>query len=108
MSRHRRAAKIDSNQPEIVKKLRQIPGVSVELGHDDILVGFRKITFWYELKDESAVSNKTGKILESEIKPDQKRIRGTFTGHYKIVSSYNQIITDIGTVFPEILIYLEP
>lgn len=42
MSKYRRAARIDKNQPEIVKILRSVPGVSVELGKDDI----RGVTYW--------------------------------------------------------------
>jgi len=95
----RYAARCDKNQPDIVKDLRKIPGVSVEVNHDDILVGCHGVTFWYEIKSPEAVSKKTGEIMESEIKPDQKRIRSTFTGHYKIVSSFEQIIDDMNETF---------
>jgi len=96
MRKHRQDAKIDANQPEIVERLRSIKGITVELGHDDLLVGYKGLTFWYEIKNpELACSKVTGKILESAIKPDQKRIRAEFTGHYKIVSSFEEIIEDI-------------
>lgn len=39
MSKHRYAASVDKNQPEIVKALRKIPGVTVQVGMDDILIG---------------------------------------------------------------------
>jgi hypothetical protein len=100
MSKYRRAAKIDSNQNEIVKELRKIPGVTVEVNHDDILVGYKGKTYWYELKDESAVSKKTGKILESSIKDSQKKLRAEWAGHYKIVSSLEEILKDIGIIYP--------
>jgi len=97
MRKYRQDAKVDFNQAEIVKQLRNIPGVSVELSHDDILVGFFGKTYWYEIKNpELACSKKTGDVLESAIKEDQKRIRDTFTGHYKIVHSIDQILTDLG------------
>jgi hypothetical protein len=99
MHKHRTAAKVDSNQPEIVSKLKQIPGVTVELDHDDILVGCQGLTFWYEIKPPEAVSKKTGLILESKIKDDQKRIRGEYRGHYVIVSSFEQIILDMNFAF---------
>lgn len=83
----RRAKKIDANQPGIVKALRAIPGVTVELDHDDMLVGYKGRTYWYELKD--------GKPTESKIKPDQYRIWETFTGHYKIVWTLDQILEDM-------------
>ncbi len=79
---------MDANQPEIVEALRAIPGVSVELGHDDILVGYKGLTYWYELKES--------KPTNSQIKPDQYRIWETFTGHYKIVWTLDQILEDIG------------
>ena len=96
---NRWAVGIDANQPQIVEDLRKIPGVTVELDHDDIIVGAQGLTFWYELKSEEAVSKKTGLILESQIKPDQKRIRAEFTGHYKIVSSFDQIIENMNETF---------
>ena len=90
----RRAANVDLNQPEIVKALRKI-GYSVELDHDDILVGAHDKTFWYEIKSESAVSKKTGKVLETAKKPSQIKLEATFQGHYKIVSSLEEILEDI-------------
>lgn len=91
---HRRAAKIDNNQQQIVKELRQA-GFSVSVNHDDILVGCRGQTFWYEIKSEEATSRKTGKILESKIKDSQKKLRAEWKGHYKIVSSFEQIFIDV-------------
>jgi len=98
MSKHRRAAKIDINQPQIVKGLRSIPGVTVELNHDDLLVGYQGVTRWYEIKSELAVSRKTGKVLESGIKPSQKKLRAEWKGHYKIVASINEILKDMGII----------
>ena len=95
MTKYRIAARIDNNQEEIVKQLRSIPGVTVELSHDDILCGYQGVTRWYELKNPDCVSKKTGKILESAIQPDQKRIRSTFTGHYRIVSTIEEILIDL-------------
>jgi hypothetical protein len=88
MSKYRRAAKIDSNQPEIVKALRQIPGVTVQLGHDDILLGYKGFTFWYEIKTTE----------KSVVKESQKKILSEYTGHYRIVSSVDQILDDIKKV----------
>lgn len=80
----RRADKIDANQPEIVKELRGM-GYSVEVGHDDILVGHMGKTFWYEIK----VGPK------SNVKDSQLKLLGNFKGHYKIVWSTQMIIDDI-------------
>ena len=94
-AKYRMKARVDNNQGKIVKELLQIPGVSVELGHDDIICGYRKRTFWFEIKSEAAVSRKTGKVLESRIEDDQKRLRSTFTGQYDIVKSTDEILAII-------------
>ena len=78
----------DSNQKDIVKALRAIPGVSCEIGHDDILVGYKGRSYWYELKAK--------KPTPSQIKPDQYRIWETWTGHYRIIWELDQILEDIG------------
>lgn len=95
MSKYRRAAKIDKNQPDIVKVLRSMPGVSVEVGKDDILVGHKGRTYWYEIKSDRAVSKTTGDILSSGIKESQKRLRDEFNGHYRIISTVDEIIKEI-------------
>ena len=88
MSKYRRAAKVDQNQKDIVGALRDIPGVTVELGHDDILVGYNGLTYWFELKKS--------KPSPSMIKPDQYRLLENFTGHYKIVWTTEMILEEIG------------
>ena len=90
----RRKDRKDGNQDSIVAALRKL-GFSVELDMDDILVGSHGFTFWYELKDECAVSKKTGDILDSAKKPHQKELERDWQGHYKIVSSLEQILEDI-------------
>lgn len=92
----RRAAKVDENQKEIVSQLRTIPGVTVEPNHHDILVGFRGATFWYEIKSKRAVSKRTGKAWSSSIQKSQKRLQANYTGHYRIVSSLEEILEDLG------------
>ena len=94
MSKYRRAAKIDSNQPQIVKDLRKM-GYSVEVNHDDILVGIRGMTFWFEIKESNCVSKKTGLILESAKKDSQKKLEKEWRGHYSIVSTLEEIIEEI-------------
>lgn len=96
MSKYRRAAKIDKNQPEIVKALRAIPGVSVQVSMDDILVGHNGINYWYELKEPDTVSKKTGEIRDSAIKPSQHKLRDEWQGHYSIVSALDEILKEIG------------
>ena len=83
-----RANRIDQNQPEIVKALRKIPGVTVELGMDDILVGYQGKTYWYEIK----VGEK------SAVKPSQVKLLENWKGHYKIVWNLEMILEDIGMI----------
>lgn len=92
----RYAKKVDANQPGIVKALRSIPGVTVELDHDDILVGRNGKTYWFEIKSQESVSKKAQQVNSSKIKNSQKRIKGSFSGHYMIVWSLEQILKEIG------------
>ena len=95
MSKYRRDAKVDGNQNQIVKALRKIPGVSVKVGVDDIFVGFMGKNYWYEIKNASVVSKKTGIVNNSAKKKSQVKLEKSWTGHYKIVSSLDEIIDQL-------------
>ena len=95
MQKYRRAAKVDVNQNEIVRQLRRIPGVTVELSHDDILVGYKGETRWYEIKSPDAVSKKTGLINESFLKPSQIKLLNSYTGHYRVITMVDEILDDL-------------
>lgn len=90
LSKHRWDAKNDTNQPEIVKALRKVPGVSVETGHDDILVGYDGKTYFYEIKETP----------KSTVKDSQYRLIKEFTGHYRFCFSVQDILQDIGIERP--------
>lgn len=75
--------------------LRKIPGVSVEIGHDDIMVGHKGKTFWFEIKETSTVSKITGEVVPSAIKKSQKDLLAGWKGHYQIVWNIDQIIEAI-------------
>jgi hypothetical protein len=93
----RRKDKVDNNQAKIVSDLGKLPGITIETGHDDILVGYNGRTFWFEIKNpDRCLSKKTGKLLDSCLEDDQKRIRETFTGQYDIVFSVGEILVVIG------------
>jgi len=89
-----RAKKIDSNQAIIVKALRSIPGVTVELGHDDFLCGYRGYTLFYEIKNPEHIG-KDGKIRPSKIKDSQKKLSAEWRGHYRIVWDVEMIVDDL-------------
>ena len=85
MSKWRRAARIDENQPKIVKELLA-KGISVQPGMDDILVGYKGRTYWIEIK--------TGP--KAALKPSQVRLMDEWKGHYMIAWSTEMILTAIG------------
>ena len=95
MSKYRRAAKIDQNQVAIVASLREIPGVSVEVDRDDILVGRAGKNWWFELKNPDC-ANKAGKVRDSAIKPSQWKLLDEWNGHYQIVTKLDEILEAIG------------
>ena len=84
MSKYVRHKKVDANQPQIVKELRAA-GYSVELDHDDILVGHNGRTYWFEIK--------TGP--KAEIKESQKKLLANFKGHYSIAWSTEMIVNEL-------------
>lgn len=98
MSKYRRAARVDDNQSGIVEQLEKIPGLSIAKGHDDILVGYRGNTYWFEIKSPKAISKKTGKPLKSSVKKSQIELSSTWCGHYEIVWSVEQILKSIGII----------
>lgn len=93
--RHDRS-KVDENQASIVKALRQIPGIIIQVGHDDFLLGYRGKTMWYECKSLEEVSRRTGKLLKSAIKPSQQWLLDNYTGHYRIIWKLEQILEELG------------
>lgn len=88
----RRAAKVDANQTEIVKALRQV-GASVQSlastgkGCPDLLVGFRGVNWLLEIKD--------GQKVKSARKPtdDQVVWHESWRGRVYIVESVDQAIS---------------
>lgn len=92
----RRKDRVDDNQASIVKKLRKIPGVTVEVGHDDVIVGYQGRTYWYEIKDPTKTLKADGRWKKGAIRGDQRRILNTFTGHYRVICTTEEILKDIG------------
>jgi hypothetical protein len=99
-----RKDRVDENQRAIVAALREIPGVTVEVGKDDILVGcmdknFIPCTRWYEIKNPDTIG-KDGNVRPSAIKKSQKILKRKWTGHFKIVTSLDEILIDMGLKDP--------
>lgn len=91
----RRNARVDANQPEIVKGLRRA-GASVLIVSNlkncfDILVGFRGVNYIMEIKDGEKPPSKRG------LTDGEKRFReGWQGGEYHIVLSLEQALEIIG------------
>ena len=87
----RRAAKIDANQTEIVKALRQV-GASVQSlastgkGCPDLLVGFRGVNWLLEIKDGQKVKS------ARKLTDDQVVWHQTWRGKVYIVESVDQAL----------------
>lgn len=96
MSHKRYANKVDANQAKIVKELRDIPGCTVEPDHDDIIVGYKGFTYWFEIKDPKRTITKDGKVYDTHIKENQKRLLNEFSGHYNIAWSTDDILHELG------------
>jgi hypothetical protein len=82
----RRAARIDANQPEIVKALRAV-GASVQIlsavGHGcpDILVGYQGRNFLFEIKDGSKPPS------DRRLTPAEEKWFGAWRGQCRVVES---------------------
>lgn len=96
MSKYRKDARVDNNQKDIVENLEKIPGIKVATGHDDILVGFRKMTFWFEVKNPETAFKKNGELTANALKKSQKKLLNDWSGHYSVVSTVEEILKEIG------------
>lgn len=91
----RRRAKVDGNQPEIVRALRDI-GASVAhihmvgAGIPDLIVGFRGINYLFEIKDGSLPPSKR------KLTPDETQWHEDWRGHVHIIESVDDAYQAIG------------
>ena len=89
------AAKVDANQPEIVKALRKA-GASVSPTHaagsgfPDLVVGFRGVNYLIECKDGSRPPS------ARKLTPDQEKWHGTWLGTVHIVCNIDEALAVIG------------
>jgi len=97
MTHKRYANRVDNNQKQIIADLEKIPGVSVKPGHDDLLVGFRGRTFWFEVKNPNTL-NKKGGFYKGRVRKGQIKLQNEFNGHYSIVTTSKEIMQQIGVL----------
>ncbi len=87
----RRASKIDSNQPEIVEKLREL-GASVQIlsavgkGCPDLLVGFQGRNLLLEVKDGDLVPS------ARKLTPDQLGWHAGWQGQVTVVDDWRMAV----------------
>jgi hypothetical protein len=87
----RQRAKIDDNQPQIVKALQQI-GCSVQSlaacgkGVPDLLVGYRGVNILLEVKDGSKPPS------AQRLTPDEERFVETWRGPRAVASSLPEVL----------------
>jgi hypothetical protein len=96
MAKYRRAARTDENQQKLVKQLRSIPGVTVQTGVDDILIGCDGKNYWIELKDPEKVLKKTGDLKAGTMKKSQIKLKQEWKGQYLVAWTLEQILQEIG------------
>jgi len=93
----RRAAKVDDNQREIVKKLRSI-GCSVRStaaigkGFPDLVVGYRGINYLFEVKDGSKPPS------ARKLTSMQKEFALTWGGSVHVVNSFDEALAVLKNV----------
>lgn len=94
----RRAARVDGNQAEIVKALRQI-GASVATCHavgqgfPDICVGYNGDTFLLEIKDPTKPKG------DQKLTPSQVEWHQRWRGHVAVVKTIQQALEAIGVEY---------
>lgn len=91
----RRAAKIDRNQPDIVKALRYAgatvqPIHTIGKGCPDLLVGFRGENYILEIKDGSKPPS------QRELTDDEKKWIENWKGKARVVSTIDEALDAVG------------
>jgi len=86
------ACKVDDNQRDIVKKLRKIPGVTVFItssigdGFPDIVVGYKRVNYLFEIKDGSKPPSRR------KLTPAEEKFHDLWTGRVDICNSFEEVI----------------
>lgn len=85
------AAKIDSNQNEVIKSLRQIPGVTIAItsqlggGFADFLLGYKGVNFMIELKDGAKSPS------QRKLTPDEEKFHAAWSGQISVCNSFEDV-----------------
>lgn len=92
--------KTDTNEKDIVRALRKIPGITVITGVNDIICGYKGFNYLYEIKNPSEIAKATGKPFNRKHNTylKQSNLETTWTGHYRIVSTLDEILAELKMV----------
>lgn len=87
-----RAKKVDDNQPQLVKQMRRIPGLTVFLTHTlgkgfgDAVLGFRKNNYIIEIKDPSKPPS------ARKLTPDEEKFHEEWEGQITVVETIDDVL----------------
>lgn len=87
-----RIRKVDSNQAELVKQIRQIPGATVAHTHTvsggfaDVVLGYRGTNYLLEIKDHSKPPS------ARKLTPDEEVFHKNWTGQIAIVQTLDDVL----------------
>lgn len=93
-----RGKRVDRNQPEIVKQLRQIPGVTVAHTHivgdgfTDLVIGYKRKNYLIEVKDPNQPPSKR------RLTPDEEKFHREWTGQIAVAENLTDILKLINEV----------
>ena len=90
-----RAARVDANQPDIVKALRRVGCLvaitsGVGQGFPDIVVGYRQRIYLVEIKDGTKPPSAT------KLTKDEQAFHDKWTGYVHIIYNIDDALTMIG------------
>lgn len=92
-----RPKRTDSNQSDLVKQIRKIPGVSVVSIHEkgqgvpDLLVGHRNRNYLLEVKDPSKSPSRR------RLTPDEEKFHQSWSGQIAVVHTLEDVLKILET-----------
>lgn len=87
-----RVRKVDDNQSELVKQIRQIPGVTVAHTHTigngfvDVIAGYNGVNYLLEIKDPKKPPS------SRKLTKDEERFHKAWTGQIAVVETLDDVL----------------
>lgn len=92
--------KVDANQKEVLAKLRELPGVTIQdlhgvgQGCPDFVVGFLGRNYFIELKDGDKPKH------QKQLTPDEEKFHKEWTGQVSVCESWQDVFKLITGQWP--------